>query len=302
MSALSTAMDNFKQGLFYRGREGHLSFIGHRLGGLGILLFLGLHIVDTSWAYFWPEGYGHAIGLYRSVPLMLGEIVLVAAVIFHGVNGLNIIFKDAFPHLWSKKSEPNSFWRVAVLTALLWLPAAYIMGRSLWMSVTGQHLPELAEADVVARTNFALIAVPVLFVVIVGVLAFGASLTRPAVTRTIKAPARTLETYGWLFMRWSGAFLIPLVWGHVLIQDVLIGVHAINLNYVELRWGQLLWQVYDIALLAFAFGHGMNGVRGVVEDYIHHPGWLKAIKFLVFWGWVLITVVGAWAILGIAGR
>jgi succinate dehydrogenase cytochrome b556 subunit len=302
MSALSSALDNFKQGLFYRGREGHLSFIGHRLGGLGILLFLGIHILDTSFAYFWPAGYGHALEIYRNPFFMVGEIILTAAVIFHGVNGLNIIFKDAFPHLWSKKSEPDSFWRVMVITALLWLPAAYLMGRSLVLSVTGQPLPEMAQADIIARTNFALVAVPVLFAVIVGVLALGASLTRPVVKRTVKTPARTLETYGWMFMRWSGALLIPLVWGHVLIQDVLIGVHTITLNYVQLRWGQLLWQVYDIALLAFAFGHGMNGVRGVVEDYIHHPGWLKAIKFLIFWGWVLITVIGAWAILGIAGK
>jgi succinate dehydrogenase / fumarate reductase membrane anchor subunit len=54
--------------------------------------------------------------------------------------------------------------------------------------------------------------------------------------------------------------------------------------------------------LAFAFGHGMNGLRAVVEDYIHHPGGLKTAKFLIFWGWVLITVVGAWAIIGIAGK
>jgi len=32
----------------YQGREGQISFILHRLTGLGTLLFLAIHILDTS--------------------------------------------------------------------------------------------------------------------------------------------------------------------------------------------------------------------------------------------------------------
>ena len=84
-------MSSFVEGLLYRGREGHLSYIGHRLAGLGTLLFLAIHIVDTSSVYFGallgiPELYSHAIDIYRSPLFMVGEIVLVAAVIYHGIN------------------------------------------------------------------------------------------------------------------------------------------------------------------------------------------------------------------------
>ena len=45
-----------------------------------------------------------------------------------------------------------------------------------------------------------------------------------------------LESIAWKWMRYSGLLLIPLAWGHVLIQDFLLGVHSIDLNYVGLRW------------------------------------------------------------------
>src|SRR3990172_5355027 len=98
------------------------------------------------------------------------------------------------------------------------------------------------------------------------------ALTAPP--RTVARP-KNFETTAWLFMRYSGLLLIPLVWVHVLIQDVLVGVHAIDLDYVELRWATLGWRVYDIALLAFAFAHGMNGLRNVMQDYVHSAAWRR---------------------------
>lgn len=109
---------------------------------------------------------------------------------------------------------------------------------------------------------------------------------------------KTFETWAWLFMRYSAVLLIPLVWVHVILQDVLVGVHAIDLDYVALRWATLGWRVYDIALLGFAFAHGMNGARTVLRDYVHRP----SLRRLVDWGlliaWALITAIGAVAIVG----
>lgn len=38
------------------------------------------------------------------------------------------------------------------------------------------------------------------------------------------------ESVTWKWMRYSGLLLILLAWGHVLIQDVLVGVHHIDIN------------------------------------------------------------------------
>ena len=303
MTAIVSTVSTFVEGLLYRGREGHLSYIGHRLAGLGTLLFLAVHILDTSTVYFGrflnaPDLYSHAIALYQSTPFMLGEILLVAAVLYHGVNGLKIILFDAFPHWWRTDRERAAFWKVAVLTFLLWLPAAYLMGRQLYLYNICRCAP--AETmDVAARTNASVIAVPLIFIVVMSVLALGGRLTMPAANRGRAVPVRkTFETYVWQFMRWSGVLLVPLVWIHVLIQDVLIGVHAIDINYVAVRWATWGWRIYDLALLAFAFGHGMLGLRTVVNDYIHNPRWNRLARWAIIVGWVVLTIIGAVAIFG----
>jgi succinate dehydrogenase cytochrome b556 subunit len=303
MAVIGSTISNFVEGLLYRGREGHLSFIGHRLAGLGTLLFLAIHIVDTSSVYFGrmlnvPELYAHAIALYQSTPFMLGEILLVAAVLFHGVNGLKIILFDAFPHWWKIDRERPSFWKVAGMTFVLWLPAAYLMGRQLYLHNICR-CPPAETMDVVARTNAAVVAVPVIFFVVMAVLALGGRLGAPrtAAARTVATP-KTFETYAWQFMRWSGVLLIPLVWIHVLIQDVLIGVHAIDIDYVAMRWATWGWRTYDLALLAFAFGHGMLGLRTVVHDYVHKPRLQRIARWAMIIGWVVITAIGAVAIFG----
>ncbi len=128
MSSMKTTLEG---ALRYRGRQGQLSFVLHRLSGLGTLLFLAIHIVDTATVYFYPSLYEHAIALYRSTPFMLGEIILVLMVLFHGANGLRIALMDLFPRLWRHETERRIVLWTLAAAILMWLPAAYLMGRSL---------------------------------------------------------------------------------------------------------------------------------------------------------------------------
>jgi succinate dehydrogenase / fumarate reductase, cytochrome b subunit len=116
----------------YRGREGQISFVLHRLTGLGTLLFLIVHILDTSTVFFFPALYEHAIEIYRSTPFVLGEIILVFSVIYHGVNGVRIALFDLFfPEKWNIETQRRSAVFVIIAAILLWLPAAFWMGRAL---------------------------------------------------------------------------------------------------------------------------------------------------------------------------
>lgn len=116
----------------YQGGVGQLSFILHRLTGIGILLFLVIHVMDTSTVFFFPGLYADAINIYRSVPFMIGEIFLVFSVIYHGVNGARIATFDLF--LVKKlelKMEASTVLVTLLLSILLWLPAAFIMSRNI---------------------------------------------------------------------------------------------------------------------------------------------------------------------------
>jgi succinate dehydrogenase / fumarate reductase membrane anchor subunit len=105
-------------------------------------------------------------------------------------------------------------------------------------------------------------------------------------------------TVAWTFMRLSAILLVPMVWIHVMIQDVLVGVHAISLDYVAMRWASLGWRVYDAGLLCFAFAHGVNGLRQVLEDYIHGRRTRRVVRALLFLFWLAITFLGAAAVIG----
>jgi len=117
-------------------------------------------------------------------------------------------------------------------------------------------------------------------------------------TRTILRPKSNFETKTWLFMRYSAVLLIPLVFGHVLLQDVIVGVHRIDLDYVALRWASLGWRIYDVLLLAFAFAHGVNGIRQVLSDYIHSDKGRKIMQTTLLLFYLIITAIGAIALIG----
>jgi succinate dehydrogenase / fumarate reductase, membrane anchor subunit len=115
-------------------------------------------------------------------------------------------------------------------------------------------------------------------------------------SRRVDVP-KNFETVAWNWMRYSAFLLIPLAWGHIIFQDIIVGVHKIDLDYVAMRWGMLGWRIYDVLLLGFAFAHGMNGVRQVLRDYIHNPKIFTAVSYLLLVLWFVITAVGAVALI-----
>ncbi|HJX41531.1 MAG TPA: succinate dehydrogenase, cytochrome b556 subunit, partial [Anaerolineales bacterium] len=121
-------------GLRYRGREGQWAYVFNRVSGLATLLFLTLHILDTATVYFIPQGYETLVDIYRSTPVMISEIMLVAAVLYHGLNGYRVIYFDLKPDRWNARNSARWFWGVCAGAFLLWLPAAYFMGRAAYLN------------------------------------------------------------------------------------------------------------------------------------------------------------------------
>lgn len=129
MSSLKTTLKGY---VGYRGREGQWSFLLHRITGLGVLLFLAIHIVDTSFVYFAPELYDDVINLYRSTVFGIGEVGLVFCLFFHGVNGIRIAYLDIVkPAAWTIESEKRSSIIALVITMVLFVPSALYMLRNL---------------------------------------------------------------------------------------------------------------------------------------------------------------------------
>lgn len=128
----SSLKTTFKGYVGYKGKEGQWSFLLHRITGLGVLLFLAIHIVDTSFVYFAPHLYDDVIQLYRTTIFGLGEIALVFSLFFHGINGLRIAYLDLVkPTAWTLESERRSAVIALIITLVLFVPSAIWMLRNL---------------------------------------------------------------------------------------------------------------------------------------------------------------------------
>jgi succinate dehydrogenase / fumarate reductase cytochrome b subunit len=104
-------------GTLYRGREGMWSWVLHRITGVAIFFFLVEHTLSTSLVRVSPEAYNVVIGSYKNPIMGLAELGLVAAIMFHGFNGLRIILIDFWKH--GPKYQRVMFWIVIGLCIVL---------------------------------------------------------------------------------------------------------------------------------------------------------------------------------------
>jgi succinate dehydrogenase / fumarate reductase cytochrome b subunit len=69
---------------------GWLAFALNRLSGHILVLYLVLHLIVLSQLLDGPEGWNRLLGLFGSRPFLVGDTLLIAAVVFHGLNGLRV--------------------------------------------------------------------------------------------------------------------------------------------------------------------------------------------------------------------
>lgn len=107
--------------------------------------------------------------------------------------------------------------------------------------------------------------------------------------RSTRRKGINLEKAGWVFMRASGVVLVVLIFGHIFYNLVWTegGIQAIDFGFVGGKLAHPFWQWYDVVMLWLALIHGSNGVRTVVNDYVHN-GTLRAV---LSWAIVVAAVV-----------
>ena len=118
----------------YRGKSGQWAFVGHRVSGFLVFLFLLLHIVDVSLVR-WPDTYDQVHRLYGNVLLRLFEVGLLLALLFHTFNGLRIVAVDFFPD--AVRNQRRLFQAVVVMTLLTGIPGGVVI---LWPFIEGRIL------------------------------------------------------------------------------------------------------------------------------------------------------------------
>jgi succinate dehydrogenase / fumarate reductase cytochrome b subunit len=114
----------FFEGLRYRGGGPMIAWILHRISGLGLVIFVSMHVL----ASFFTQQMGSdlAITLNTIFQSLYFQIFIYFCVMFHTINGLRVIILD----LWPKGIEYQR-----ELTWLGWLIFLPIFGVTVFVMV-----------------------------------------------------------------------------------------------------------------------------------------------------------------------
>ena len=112
---------SLKDALRYQGKGPMLTYFLHRIGGLGMVTFVGLHVL----ASFMGGTVGRSINLiYEN---WVFQIMIFFLVLFHMINGLRIILLDLWPKLVEHQRE--AIW-------LEWMVFLPVYGMAVYVIVT----------------------------------------------------------------------------------------------------------------------------------------------------------------------
>lgn len=287
--------------LRYRGGVGQWAWAVNRVAGLGILLFLALHILDIFLAGFGPALFDELLFLYKGPVVRLLDVFLVFGLLYHGLNGLRLTLMDFKPT--TARNHLKLFYAQIAIFLLLFIPASLAMLYEFYGVVGG-----------IAITT-AVLALPVIVAAGATYVPFGNARVDVSGGNYENAIVRLASSRGkrhsgfefnmWLFMRVSGLFIAVLALLHMILMHFLINVEHITFQTVVERWTGAqgaFWRMYDLLLLIFAFTHGMNGARMVLDDYVHSPGWHAFLKIGLLVLWFVLIGMGLFVIFTFAPK
>jgi succinate dehydrogenase / fumarate reductase cytochrome b subunit len=102
------------------------SWVLHRITGATIFFFLFVHVLDTALVRVSPQAYNEVIETYKSPIIGLMEIGLVAAILFHALNGVRVILIDFWQH--GPKYQRLMLWIVAGIWIAVFFGALGVIG------------------------------------------------------------------------------------------------------------------------------------------------------------------------------
>ncbi len=86
-------------GLRYKGQGPMLTYVLHRISGLGMAIFITIHILA---AFLGGQGGAFVNDIYEN---WFFQIFIFFCVLFHAINGLRITILDLFPKLLEHHRE-----------------------------------------------------------------------------------------------------------------------------------------------------------------------------------------------------
>jgi len=124
-----------RKGTLYRGREGMWAWVAHRVTGVLVFFFLFTHVLDTALVRVSPDAYNAVMDHYKTPFVNLMEIGLIAAVLYHALNGIRVMLVD----FWSQgtRYQRQMLYGMMVLFVALMIPTTYYGMRETVLELLG---------------------------------------------------------------------------------------------------------------------------------------------------------------------
>ena len=105
-----------------RGGLGLLAFVLNRVTGIGLVVYLVLHLVVLSLLFQGEAGWDNFVALARSPLFLLLDVILIAAMLIHGLNGVRVALVGMG---FGAKSQKSTFVILMVIAAAVLGYAAF---------------------------------------------------------------------------------------------------------------------------------------------------------------------------------
>jgi len=115
----------FYEGLKYQGRGPMIHWMLHRVTGLCIILFVGLHVVASF--FMQQTGSDLATTLNIIYESWIFQIVVVFIVLFHALNGLRIALLDFWPGFQHRVDQYRALWLQWVVFVPIYVMTVYFL-------------------------------------------------------------------------------------------------------------------------------------------------------------------------------
>lgn len=100
-----------------RSGLGMWAFVLHRVTGLALIFYLLLHIIVISTSLRGPAAFNQLLAVLTTPLFVIADLALLAAILFHGFNGVRILLFDLGIGV---RFQKVIFWILMVPAIIIW--------------------------------------------------------------------------------------------------------------------------------------------------------------------------------------
>ena len=109
--------------LAYRSGVGMWAFVLHRITGVALIFYLLMHIAVISTSLRGPDAFNKLLAVLTSPLFIVLDLGLLAAILFHGLNGVRIVLFDTGVGIRQQKAI---FWALMAIATVIWFATLYL--------------------------------------------------------------------------------------------------------------------------------------------------------------------------------